>query len=103
MKRAERYRTLYGWIKQQKRPEAAGLRQPLGRPEGMAWVLLGFIMTVLVFTGCGKGPAKESETRIGTVPDKNLIVVGVSQIGSESVWRTANTASIQSVFTQENG
>ena len=36
-------------------------------------------------------------------PDENLIVVGVSQIGSESVWRTANTASIQRAFTKENG
>ncbi len=35
--------------------------------------------------------------------DENLIVVGVSQLGSESVWRTANTISIQNEFTQENG
>lgn len=35
--------------------------------------------------------------------DESLIVVGVSQVGSESVWRTANTASIQNVFTKENG
>lgn len=35
--------------------------------------------------------------------DENMIVVGVSQLGSESVWRTANTTSIQNEFTQENG
>ena len=29
--------------------------------------------------------------------------MGVSQLGSESVWRTANTASIQETFTRENG
>lgn len=34
---------------------------------------------------------------------EDLIVVGVSQVGSESVWRTANTASIQQVFSRENG
>ena len=30
-------------------------------------------------------------------------MVGVSQIGSESVWRTENTASIQEAFTKEKG
>ncbi len=38
-----------------------------------------------------------------TDQEEELIVVGVSQVGSESVWRTANTASIQKVFTKENG
>ncbi|MCI9106163.1 MAG: hypothetical protein HFG57_09465, partial [Lachnospiraceae bacterium] len=90
MRKAERSWSLCGRIKQQKWLGTAGLWKPLGMPGGKIWILLGFIMMVLVFTGCGKGPAKEPETRIGTVPDKNLIVVGVSQIGSESVWRTAN-------------
>lgn len=31
------------------------------------------------------------------------IVVGVSQLGSESGWRTANTESVQNAFTQQNG
>lgn len=31
------------------------------------------------------------------------IVVGVSQLGSESGWRTANTESVQNAFTQRNG
>lgn len=35
--------------------------------------------------------------------DEDLIVVGVSQLGSESAWRTANTASIQNALTSENG
>lgn len=56
----------------------------------------------LLLAGCGKqfdiGDPEETRTA-----DEELIVVGVSQIGSESVWRTANTASIQSVFTRENG
>ncbi len=33
----------------------------------------------------------------------DLIVVGVSQLGSESGWRTANTQSVQNTFTKENG
>lgn len=35
--------------------------------------------------------------------EENRIVVGVSQLGSESGWRTANTESVQSAFTQKNG
>lgn len=35
--------------------------------------------------------------------DDNLIVVGVSQVGSESVWRSAHTKSIQDAFTKDNG
>ena len=36
-------------------------------------------------------------------PEEGLIVVGVSQVGSESIWRTAHTASIQETLTTENG
>ena len=35
--------------------------------------------------------------------DADRIVVGISQLGSESGWRTANTESVQSIFTNENG
>lgn len=39
-----------------------------------------------------------------TVQEKaDQIVVGVSQLGSESGWRTANTESVQNAFTQKNG
>ena len=37
------------------------------------------------------------------VEKENQIVVGVSQLGSESGFRTANTESVQNAFTQENG
>ncbi|HPG20668.1 MAG TPA: ABC transporter substrate-binding protein [Flexilinea sp.] len=33
----------------------------------------------------------------------DLIVVGYSQVGAESDWRTANTESFKSTFTEENG
>ncbi len=38
-----------------------------------------------------------------TAEADNLIVVGYSQLGSESVWRTANTASIEKALSEENG
>ena len=65
-------------------------------------VLVFFLIPYLLF-GCRKVSFESSEGDAITPMDKNLIVVGVSQVGSESVWRTANTASIQKVFTKENG
>lgn len=35
--------------------------------------------------------------------EEDRIVVGVSQLGSESGWRTANTESVQNAFTKQNG
>lgn len=35
--------------------------------------------------------------------DEDLIVVGFSQLGSESGWRTAHTDSVQNSLSQENG
>jgi len=43
------------------------------------------------------------ETNDADKKDDNLISVGVCQVGSESVWRTANTNSIQNTFTEDNG
>lgn len=39
----------------------------------------------------------------GLAAVQDLIVVGVSQVGSESVFRTANTDSLQRTFTRDNG
>lgn len=64
------------------------------------WILF-FLILILVLFGCVNNIVTEPED---TQPqDENLIVVGVSQVGSESVWRTTNTASIQNAFTKENG
>ena len=43
----------------------------------------------------------EEDTFVSEEEDR--IVVGMSQLGSESGWRTANTESVQNVFTQQNG
>lgn len=68
----------------------------------MQWKLLLFgLFLISSLTGCGKQfdvSQKESQQS-----RNDLIVVGVSQVGSESVWRTANTASLQRTFTRENG
>ena len=60
-------------------------------------LLAALLLGVLVW-GCS-WQYEEEPSRERT---EDLIVVGVSQVGSESVWRTANTASIQQVFSREN-
>lgn len=44
-----------------------------------------------------EGEAKEASA------DGDLITVGYAQVGAESDWRTANTESFKSTFTEENG
>lgn len=68
----------------------------------MLWMLFFSFVTA----GCGPfqdvAPDVHSEKKM---PDEgeNLIVVGFSQLGSESLWRTANSESIQEALTRENG
>lgn len=72
--------------------------------------IIGIIAVLLMITLCYSGakllmntmPGADTQT-VTSTEDEELIVVGVSQIGSESLWRTANTASIQSALTKENG
>ena len=49
---------------------------------------------------CSKNSGKATEEAIVT---DNRIVVGFSQLGAESDWRSANTQSMKSTFTGENG
>ena len=68
------------------------------------FMMIGIVtIIILFFVGCGfvgRMMPKEKEPDNST---RDLVVVGYSQIGSESVWRTANSASIQSALTKENG
>jgi simple sugar transport system substrate-binding protein len=51
------------------------------------------------FTGKNTGELLEESEEA----DENLIVVGFSQLGSESVWRLTHTQSIQEALSKENG
>lgn len=66
-------------------------------------IILGIILISVALSSCGEKENTEQKEVFSVPSDDSTIVVGVSQIGSESVWRTANTASIQKVFTKENG
>ena len=65
-----------------------------------------FIIVMIIIMGTGCISCKmfdvELEQEVSR-EDDNLIVVGYSQLGSESVWRTANTNSIQEALSKENG
>lgn len=66
-------------------------------------ILLGMTLLLMMF-GSRLFTSIEEEARVDEGAGVgNLIVVGVSQIGSESGWRSANTESLQRTFTQENG
>lgn len=66
-------------------------------------VIIGILFAlVLMFMMFGSGLFTEMEETT-QVERENRIVVGVSQLGSESGFRTANTESVQNAFTQQNG
>ena len=54
--------------------------------------------------GCGGASNNKTSSGDGGSGDGNdLITVGFSQVGAESDWRTANTESMKSTFTEANG
>ncbi len=65
----------------------------------MTGILMGMIVLLMMF-GSRLFLDIDEEPR---VEEEKRIVVGVSQLGSESGWRTANTESVQNAFTTQNG
>lgn len=66
-------------------------------------VLVPAVFIIMILLGWGMGLFTGIEEEPYISEDADRIVVGVSQLGSESRWRTANTESVQDTFTQENG
>lgn len=69
----------------------------------IALVMLPAIVLLMFMLGWGMGLFTNIEEEPYISETSNQIVVGVSQLGSESGWRTANTASIQNAISKENG
>ena len=69
--------------------------------------LLALIMIMsfsLALFACSKSVFEMSnKTEVQEVTNSDLIVVGFSQVGAESVWRTTNSESMKETFTEENG
>ena len=69
-------------------------------------ILWIFFIGLIALASCSLKPFKtpgDSEIENSEDIDSDLIIVGFSQLGSESDWRTANTKSIQNALTKENG
>ena len=68
------------------------------KKAGCSFILLILLCCMLFCTGCtGATVSRENDI------DEELVVVGFSQVGSESDWRLANTASMISALSEENG
>lgn len=61
------------------------------------WGMVLFLTVSMLLSGCQKKPQETEET------SNENIVVGFSQVGAESDWRVANTESMLSTFSEENG
>lgn len=61
----------------------------------MKYKRIAVFLLIFLLAGCARTGADSNE--------KKLITVGFSQLGAESDWRIANTASMMQVFTQRNG
>ncbi|MCR5691610.1 MAG: ABC transporter substrate-binding protein [Eubacterium sp.] len=74
-------------------------------------ILAGALTAVMAFslTACGGGSTSTSSSggsdssAGGTEASSGPITVGFSQVGAESDWRTANTESMKSTFSEANG
>ena len=82
-------------------------------------VLLSVAMVAAVLAGCGSSGAKDTVAPAGSETEAaseaasgeteaagntgDVITVGFSQVGAESDWRTANSESMKSTFSTENG
>lgn len=66
-------------------------------------IFLAAVLLVMLMSGWALGMFTDIEEEPYVSEDADRIVVGVSQLGSESMWRTANTESVQNTFTQQNG
>ena len=78
----------------------------------LAALLVSIAAASFAVTGCGKNEKAEETTaaeassegeKKEAAADGDLITVGYAQVGAESDWRTANTESFKSTFTEENG
>ena len=58
--------------------------------------LIACALALLCLAGCASRPAAKPQ-------DSELLVVGFSQLGSESSWRLANTASMTAALSREKG
>ena len=64
-------------------------------------LILSLFLQAVGLTACGSSAADESQQSSETT--NKTITVGFSQLGAESDWRSANTESMLSALSEENG
>ena len=77
------------------------MKKKMIKAGGFAAAVLPAVIACILLGGCSRSSETEEEAAVDAFD--NLISVGFSQLGSESVWRSANTVSFQETFTRENG
>ena len=71
--------------------------------------IIAMLAMTVSMAACGGGEAPTPPPTDGEGGEEvssdagDLITVGYAQVGAESDWRTANTESFKSTFTEENG
>ena len=65
--------------------------------------LLMVTMVATMAVGCGSKGGDSSEDAGSDEGGSDVITVGFAQVGAESDWRTANSESMKTTFTEENG
>ena len=73
------------------------------RRSAFAVLMLGMLICLLCGCSAKKEIGTQSAAENGEETESRLITVGFSQLGSESVWRSANTVSMQESLTSGNG
>ncbi len=66
-------------------------------------VVVVLFLSLLIANGGFQKTTPEDSNDEHELADEDLIVVGFSQLGSESVWRATHTQSIQEALSKENG
>lgn len=64
-------------------------------------ILIFAMLSALI--GCSAGKQGNEEQSQSGTNSKDLTVIGFSQVGAESTWRTTNSESMKRAFTEENG
>lgn len=70
---------------------------------GACMIVLSIVPVLLIGHMLYRGFEIQIDQMPAELPEEDLIVVGFSQLGSESGWRTAHTASIQQALTKDTG
>lgn len=67
--------------------------------------LILLMILLCILSVCAAGCGKENDSPEDTIQavSENYIVVGFSQLGAESDWRSAHTESMKAAFTEVNG